>query len=257
VSVARLDVSCNAAGFSAAADDVFGRIAARYDLLCDLFSLGIHRQWKRRVVELISGEPWDEFLDVACGTGDIILRILRRHEAGPARRIVACDISPQMLEIARRRLPQTHHSVELRRGDAHLLAGVVSGSVDLYCISLGLKICERRAVLQEAMRALRPGGRLIVLEASNIPVRWLQSAYLLYMAVCMPVIGWVATGGDASAYRYLLQGIRQFPAAEALADEIRELGFQDVAFERLSLGIVAIHVARKPLQGLPRERKSA
>lgn len=85
-----------------------------------------------------------------------------------------------------------------------------------------------------------------MLEASDIPWRPLQRAYLAYMSVCMPLLGWLATGGDASAYRYLLHGIREFPSAEQLAEEIRAIGFEEVAFERLSLGIVAIHTARKP-----------
>ena len=240
-----LSASCNAAGFSPTSDDVFGRIAARYDLLCDLFSFGIHRRWKRRVAEIIAREPWKELLDVACGTGDIVSRVLE-HGLQEAQHIVACDLSPQMLDIAQRRLSKQHHPVELRCLDANSLSDVAPSSVDLYSISLGLKICERRAVLREAMRVLRPGGRLVVLEASNILVPWMQNAYLRYMSACMPVVGWIATGGDASAYRYLLQGIREFPTAEQLADELRELGFQEVSFERLSLGIVAIHVARKP-----------
>jgi demethylmenaquinone methyltransferase/2-methoxy-6-polyprenyl-1,4-benzoquinol methylase len=241
----QLDASCNAAGFSATSDDVFGRIATRYDLLCDLFSFGIHRHWKRRVAEVIAREPWNELLDVACGTADIVLRVLR-HGRDDSHHIVACDISPQMLEIAQRRLSRHRHPVELRCLDANSLSDVASDSVDLYSISLGLKICERRAVLREAMRVLKPGGRLVVLEASDIPVPWMQRAYLRYMSFCMPVVGWIATGGDASAYRYLLQGIRGFPTAEELADELGDLGFEDVSFERLSLGIVAIHVARKP-----------
>jgi ubiquinone/menaquinone biosynthesis methyltransferase len=191
----QLEASDNAAGFSATADDVFGRIAARYDLLCDLFSLGIHRHWKRRVAELISRESWNELLDVACGTGDIAFRVLKHGVVDNGQRIVACDISPQMLEIARRRLSQPYHTVELRCLDAHCLSDVAPDSVDLYSISLAVKICERRTVLQEAMRVLKPGGRLMILEASNIPVLWLQRAYLRYMSICMPIIGWIATGG--------------------------------------------------------------
>jgi ubiquinone/menaquinone biosynthesis methyltransferase len=237
---------CNAAGFNASSDDVFGRIATRYDMLCDLFSLGIHRHWKRRVAERISREPWKELLDVASGTGDIVLRVLNRRETHHSRYITASDISPQMLSVAERRLARRRHTVDLRCQDAHSLSGVPANSVDLYSISLGLKICDRSVVLREALRVLRPGGRLVILEASNIPFRWLQTAYLRYMSMCMPAIAWIATGGDASAYRYLLQGIRDFPTAERLADELRDLGFHEVGFERLSLGIVAIHVARKP-----------
>src|SRR3546814_3645749 len=87
---------------------------------------------------------------------------------------------------------------------------------------------------------------LVILEASNIPWAPVHMAYLAYMALCMPLLGWLATGGDASAYKYLLHGIREFPGAEAFAGEIVSHGFEEVAFERLSLGIVAIHSARKP-----------
>jgi len=236
----------NAAGFSTTVDDVFGRIASRYDLLSDLFSFGIHRYWKRRVAKLIARESWTDLLDAASGTGDIVLRVLNRPQTLDSRRVVASDISPQMLAIARRRLARLSQTVELRRLDAHSMPGIADNSIDLFSISLGLKICNRLVVLREAMRVLRPGGRLVVLEASNMRFQWLQGAYLRYMSVCIPVIGWIATGGDASAYRYLLEGIREFPTAECLADEIRDLGFDEVGFERLSLGIVAVHVARKP-----------
>lgn len=236
----------NAAEFTTSVDDVFGRIASRYDLLCDLFSLWIHRHWKRRVATLVASQPWHDLLDSASGTGDIVLRVLRHQPAGPARRIVASDISPQMLEVAKQRLALLVQHVEFRQLDAHSMPTVPDESVDLYSISLGLKICDRHIVLREALRVLKPGGRLVILEASNIPVRWLHQTYLIYMSICMPIIGWLATGGDASAYRYLLQGIREFPTAEALAKEIQQMGFVGVRFERLSLGIVAIHVGHKP-----------
>jgi ubiquinone/menaquinone biosynthesis methyltransferase len=236
----------NAAEFYTQQDDVFGRIAGRYDVLCDLFSLGIHRLWKRRVAQLIAKEPWSQLLDCATGTGDIILRVFNYTELKRGQKIIASDISPQMLAIAQNRLANANSSVEFRVLDAHSLPDLPSESVDLYSISLGLKICERKRVLLEAMRVLRPGSRLVVLEASNIRWRWLQRAYLLYMKSCMPIIGWIATRGDASAYKYLLTGIENFPTAEDFAQELASLGFKDIAFERLTLGIVAIHTARKP-----------
>lgn len=238
-------MTANAARFASQADDVFGRIAGRYDVLCDVFSLGIHRLWKRRVADVIANEPWSVLLDGASGTGDIVMRVVA-HEQVAGRTLIAADISGAMLAIAERRLGSMAGQVELRRLDAEAMPEIADASVDAYSMSLVMKICDRRRALAEAFRVLEPGGRLVILEASNIRWRPLHRAYLAYMRVCMPVLGWLATGGDASAYRYLLHGIRDFPSADAFADEIAASGFEGVTVERLSLGIVAIHVARKP-----------
>jgi len=235
----------NAAEFRWRKDAVFDRIASRYDFLCDVFSFGIHRLWKRRVARRIASEDWRTLLDGATGTGDIILRMAPTTSM-QGRTIVASDVSTGMLAIAERRLRGFHTTVSFKELDAECMPSIASGSVDAYSISLGLKICNRQLAISEALRVLAPGGRLVVLEASNIPWDLLHRAYLTYMSICMPLLGWLATGGDASAYRYLLQGIRGFPTAEALASELTDHGFADVSFERLSLGIVAIHTARKP-----------
>lgn len=240
------DADLNAAEFVPEADDVFERIAWRYDVLCDLFSLGIHRLWKRRVVQIVAGQPWGNMIDVAAGTGDITLRLLG-HDPGLARRgIVVSDLSPAMLQKAERKAAARGLGLDLRILDAHAMPSIPDASVDLYAISLALKICDRRRVMREALRVLRPGGCFIALEASAITLPWLHKLYLAYMSLCMPAIGWIATGGDASAYHYLLKGVREFPDAERLAAEMREAGFARVQFERLTLGIVAIHTARKP-----------
>lgn len=235
----------NAADFAWHHDDVFGRIATRYDLLCDVFSLGIHRLWKRRVAQLIASEHWATLLDGATGTGDIITRLLA-HNAVLGRTVVASDISRKMLAIAQRKLAPLGDEVQLRQLDAESMPTVADSSVDAYSISFGLKICNRGNALKEAYRVIRPGGRLIILETSNIPWLPLRWVYLAYTLVCMPVFCWLVTGGDSSAYKYLLHGIREFPSAEALAAEIGDHGFQEVTYERLSLGIVAIHIASKP-----------
>lgn len=236
----------NAADFAPTVEDVFERIAWRYDVLCDLFSLGIHRLWKQRVARRIATSPWRDMVDVAAGTGDIALR-LARHDARLAeRKIVVSDLSPAMLQVAERKANARGVCFDFRVLDAHAMPSVPDASVDLFAISLALKICDRRLVMSEAYRVLRPGGRFISLEASAITWPWLHALYLGYMSVCMPTLGWLATGGDASAYTYLLKGVREFPDAERLAAELRAAGFEAVEFERLSLGIVAIHDARKP-----------
>jgi ubiquinone/menaquinone biosynthesis methyltransferase len=241
----------NAASFDSAQDDVFSRIAARYDFLCDLFSLGIHRRWKARMARRILAAPWRQMLDVAAGTGHIALRVVRQRDAKNGRACIVSDICPAMLEVAKRRAGPLSDAVDFRILDAHRLTTIAPASIDLYSISLGMKICDRAQALAAAWHVLRPGGMFICLEASEIPVRFIHRAYLAYMRLCMPIVGWAATGGDASAYEYLLKGVRGFPGAKEFAAEIAALGFIDVAYERMSFGIVAIHVARKPETARP------
>lgn len=231
--------AANPAAFSPVADDVFARIAGRYDRLCDLFSLGAHRYWKARMAAMIAGSPGELVLDVASGTGDIPLRLLR-HLAGAPRRIVVTDLCPQMLDLARRKIGSPA-GVEFALADVHDLAAVPSASVDVLSISFALKICDRQKVFREAARVLKPGGTFVALEASHIPLRWLRRLYLAYMDWCLPVIARLVARDDPGAYAYLLRGIHGFPAQQALARELEASGFTDVTFENLTFGIVALH----------------
>jgi demethylmenaquinone methyltransferase/2-methoxy-6-polyprenyl-1,4-benzoquinol methylase len=237
----------NAAAFDAGLDDVFTRIAGRYDGLCDVFSLLAHRYWKSTMARQIADDRGLNVLDVASGTGDIALRVARRRDAAK-KVIIAGDICPAMLAIAKRKARDNDVKIDFRHLNAHQLE-VTDSSVDAYAISFGLKICDRILVLQEAFRVLKPGGRMYCLEASRIPVGFIHSAYLRYMDWCLPLIARIATGGDRGAYDYLLKGIHDFPAAPQLALEIDSFGFENTTYRYMTFGIVALHVETKPLAG--------
>lgn len=236
----------NSARFRPVQDDVFGRIASRYDRLCDLFSLGIHRFWKNRMAARIAGETGRHLLDLASGTGDIPCRLWRRLGAsGRDWRIRVSDISPQMLTIAQAKLAALDAPIQIEIQDAGEIDAPAE-SIDVVSMAFGLKITDRSRVMAEAFRVLKPGGVFLCLEASRIVIPGLHRLYLVYMDLCMPLIGRLATGGDASAYAYLLRGVHDFPDQNELAEELRRHGFADVTYESLSLGIVALHRAVKP-----------
>lgn len=237
-------VGQNAAGFLPDFDDVFTRIANRYDSLCDVFSLLAHRAWKSHIAKRIAETPGSLVLDAASGTGDIPWRISRQimQKQLPRKKLLVTDLCPAMLDMARRKLDGMP-DVECQIADAHNLSQFETASVDVYSISFGMKIMQRDLVLSEARRVLKPGGVFYCLEAARIPLEFVHRAYLRYMDLCLPLIARIATSGDAGAYNYLLQGVHEFPRQDRFAAEIAAAGFENVGFENLSLGIVALHWA--------------
>lgn len=244
----------NSAEFEPTSDDVFSRIAHQYDFLCDIFSLYAHRIWKRRMVEKICALDATTVLDVASGTGDIALRVAKRinnpGNTDNARTVIASDVCPSMLSVAKRKVGNEAAHLSFQILDAHDLKVVSDNSVDVYAISFAMKICDRTRVLPQALRVLRPGGVFMCLEASHIPLRWLNAAYLRYMEWCIPVIARFATGGDRSAYDYLIRGIRHTPTQKEFKRELETVGFVDVEYENMTFGIVAMHMAKKPCDPL-------
>lgn len=238
----------NAAQFAPAGDDVFARIADRYDLLCDIFSVGAHRLWKNRMAARMAALPGRDILDLASGTGAIPIRLLRRLGEGQDRRIQVTDICPQMLAIAERSLGAPAN-LTIALANAERLSEHADASFDLISMAFAMKICDRSKVLPEVMRVLRPGGVFLCLEAARIPWEPLHQAYLAYMRLCLPLIATWATGGDRSAYDYLVRGVHEFPDQKAFAAELAAAGFEAVSYANLTLGIVALHEARKPAGG--------
>jgi demethylmenaquinone methyltransferase/2-methoxy-6-polyprenyl-1,4-benzoquinol methylase len=224
-------------------DDVFHKVARRYDLMNDLMSGGLHRAWKNILVTAVnppkSNRPF-HLLDVAGGTGDITMRIVAAGGAGT--HATALDINADMLAVGRERAQKRglDHAITFVAGNAEAL-GLPDTSFDAYTIAFGIRNVPRiDAALREAYRVLKPGGRFLCLEFSSVDVPGLEQLYELYSFNVIPAIGRMVTG-DAEAYRYLVESIRKFPGPEPFAAMIREAGFARVSFQTLSGGIVALH----------------
>jgi demethylmenaquinone methyltransferase/2-methoxy-6-polyprenyl-1,4-benzoquinol methylase len=219
---------------------VFDRVAARYDLMNDLMSGGIHRRWKAQLIDQLAPRPGQTLLDLAGGTGDIARRFLAR--AGTSARVLVCDINAAMLRAGRDRSIDRGQLDDIAWivGDAEALP-LASSSVDACTISFGLRNVTRiGAALQEARRVLRPGGRFLCLEFSRVKAPLLRHAYDLYSFTVLPQLGrFVAR--DRDAYQYLVESIRRFPPQEELAAMMAQAGFEQVRWRNLSGGIAAIH----------------
>jgi demethylmenaquinone methyltransferase / 2-methoxy-6-polyprenyl-1,4-benzoquinol methylase len=217
--------------------EIFARIAPRYDLLNHLLSLNIDRDWRARTVSNVApilARPGARVLDVACGTGDLTLALQSRSTSA---RVLGSDFCHPMLLTAQSKLA---HSQRLFESDA-LALPVRDSSLDLVTIAFGFRnLTNYRAGLVELHRVLKPGGTLAILEFSTPPNPFLARAYGFYSRAILPAIGGMISG-SREAYAYLPESVRKFPDAEGLAKQMRDTGFDDVRFERMTAGIVALH----------------
>jgi demethylmenaquinone methyltransferase/2-methoxy-6-polyprenyl-1,4-benzoquinol methylase len=217
---------------------VFDSVAPRYDLMNDLMSAGIHRLWKAALVDRLNPRPGEVLLDVAGGTGDISFAWL----AGGGGPVLLSDINTAMLDIARDRALERGYAAELSllAADAEHLP-LPGGQFDRVSIAFGLRNCtDKDAVLREACRVLKPGGRFFCLEFSRLQVAVLEPLYEAWSFRVLPRLGQYVARDEAS-YRYLAESIRTFPDQETLADMMQAAGFARVAVRNLSGGIAAIH----------------
>lgn len=217
---------------------VFDSVAPRYDWMNDLMSLGVHRLWKDTFIEALDPRPRYKLLDLAAGTGDIAFRWLEEG-GGP---VLLSDVNASMLKVARdRALSRALVADEsLLVADAERLP-LPDRLVDRVSIAFGLRNCtDKAAVLAEARRVLKPGGRFHCLEFSRVQVAALQRLYDAWSFRVLPRLGRHVAHDEAS-YRYLAESIRTFPDQEALADMMQDAGFARVGVRNLSGGIAAIH----------------
>ncbi len=214
---------------------VFAGVAARYDLMNDLMSFGLHRLWKRALAAAVAPRAGEFIVDLAGGTGDVAALL-----AGPDRIVVVCDPSAEMMAEGKKR-GLAH--VEWRIGEAEALP-FSDNSVDGLTISFGIRnVTKLRDALNEMHRVLKPGGRVFCLEFSR-PRAWLAPLYDLFSFLVIPRLGaWVA--GQPEAYAYLVESIRRFPDQRELAAIFEEVGFSSVRWRDFSFGIVCLHSAAK------------
>ena len=217
---------------------VFDSVARKYDVMNDLMSLGIHRAWKSIFTTRLDPRPHRTLLDLAGGTGDITLRWLQAG-GGPA---ILSDINESMLTVGRDRLLGKGHAANLSFlvADAEALP-LPDRAVDTVSMAFGLRNCtDKDAVLAEARRVLKPGGRFLCLEFSKVQVAALAPVYDAWSFQVLPRLG-QAVAGDAESYQYLAESIRMHPDQETLAAMMRNAGFEQVRVQNLAGGIAAIH----------------
>ncbi len=218
---------------------VFTRVASKYDIMNDLMSGGMHRLWKNAMMDWLAPRAGQKLLDVAGGTGDVAFRFLDRAAGSTA---TVLDMTESMLIAGRARADAEALATRLDWvvGDAMALP-FADNSFDVYTISFGIRNVTRiDDALREAHRVLRPGGRLMVLEFSQIPNDLGQWVYDRYSFNVIPALGQLVAN-DRDSYQYLVESIRKFPDQDTFAGMIRTAEFDLVSYRNLSMGIAALH----------------
>ncbi len=222
---------------------LFNGIAGWYDFLNHFLSAGQDVYWRKRQVRGLRLPRTGMVLDLAAGTMDVSLEILRRY---PGVQIVAMDVSPAMLVHGRAKIPGQHRgAVTTVLGDGRMIP-LPAASMDSVTISFGIRnITPRRRAYEEILRILKPGGKLSILEFGTGRERIWGGLYNFYLDRILPLVGRIVSR-DQGAYRYLAETIKKFPDAGSLALELHQAGFGRIMYQPLSSGIVCLHTAEKP-----------
>jgi len=221
---------------------LFATIAGRYDLINDLQSLGLHRRWKRRLVRLADIQQGHRALDLCCGTGDIAFSL-----AQAGAEVTGLDFSKEMLAVAetRKRLTTTKR-VTFIEGDAQQLP-FGDESFDVVTVGYGLRnLPSWDAGLREMARVARPGARLLVLDFGKPDNAVWRAVYYGYLRACVPLFG-LCFCGKASAYSYILESLKHYPAQRGVEARMREMGLVSVRVVNLLGGAMSINYGEKPL----------
>lgn len=223
---------------------LFGRIAPIYDLMNRLMSAGLDGRWRAFAARQLALGAEEVGLDLGAGTADLSIEALRH--AGPGARMIGMDITPEMLEIGRKKLARLglQDCIDLRVGDAEQI-DLPDNSVDGCCSAFTVRnLTDIRQGFREMLRVVRPGGRVVCLEISHPPGKVFGTLFHFYFYKLAPLFG-TMLGRAAEEYHYLPESLKLFPDAPALQSIMEEVGWTQVHFYRLARGMVAVHVGVK------------
>ncbi|MDB6038243.1 MAG: menH [Verrucomicrobiales bacterium] len=224
-------------GRSARVEDLFATIASRYDLINDLQSLGLHRLWKRRLIQLAKPKPHERALDLCCGTGDVAFRL-----ANAGTHTVAADFSLPMLQVGRERFQ--NERIQFIRADA-LNLPFDDSTFDLLTISYGLRnLADVREGLNEMQRVLKPGGRAMILDFGKPTHPAFRLGYYFYLKRFVPLFGRVFCGNSAT-HAYIYESLMAYPAQKGVAELMRQDGWANIRIENLLGGMMSINLGEK------------
>jgi demethylmenaquinone methyltransferase/2-methoxy-6-polyprenyl-1,4-benzoquinol methylase len=224
--------------FAGQVNRMFDRVAGRYDALNSVMTAGMHHRWRQRAAERTGLGPGDSALDVCCGTGDLALELSRR--VAPAGRVVGCDFSEPMLDLAREKAAERGVAgVRFEWADA-LELPYDAARFDAVTVGFGVRnLADLDRGLREMARVLKPGGRLAILEITQPTRPPLSIFYSLWFDRLVPLLG--AFSGDPDAYAYLPESVRSFPSPRGLAEKMELAGLERIRCTVLAGGIIAIH----------------
>jgi len=224
--------------------DVFHSVAAKYDLMNDLMSFGLHRIWKRFAINQAALHAGQRVLDVASGTGDLAKACAKK--IGPTGKVIMTDINEAMLQVGRDRMTDAGllQNIEYVIADAECLP-FAENDFDCVTIAFGLRnVTDKAAALRSMYRVLKPGGKLLILEFSKPTAPIISKFYDLYSFNIIPKIGELVTN-DKDSYQYLVESIRMHPDQETLKSMLITAGFEDTEYFNLCGGVVALHKGYK------------
>ncbi|WP_199610299.1 bifunctional demethylmenaquinone methyltransferase/2-methoxy-6-polyprenyl-1,4-benzoquinol methylase UbiE [Flocculibacter collagenilyticus] len=220
--------------------DVFHSVAAKYDIMNDLMSMGIHRLWKRYTIDCSAARRGQKVLDLAGGTGDLTAKFSRL--VGDTGQVILADINDSMIKVGRDKLRDNGivGNVEYVQANAEALP-FPDNTFDIVTIAFGLRnVTNKDAALASIFRVLKPGGRLLVLEFSKPTQDWLSKVYDTYSFKLLPTMGKLIAN-DSESYQYLAESIRMHPDQDTLKAMMEQAGFEQTQYTNLTGGIVALH----------------